>query len=83
MSDYCMQAKEQLNSFLDKELAEPDADVVRQHLQACEPCMDDFEVQLAIRDLLRRCCCSQRAPETLRMRVVTQITYSRSWYWEI
>lgn len=82
MSDYCGHVKQQLNQFLDKELEESDADDIRRHLQACEPCMDDFEVALAIRHLLRRCC-NQPAPETLRRRVVTQITYSRSWCWEI
>lgn len=80
--DYCMHVKTKLNEFLDRELVEADADDIRRHLHACEPCMDDFEVKLALRDLLRRCC-SQRAPEALRVRVVTQISYSRSWYWEI
>ncbi|WP_028708334.1 mycothiol system anti-sigma-R factor [Propionicicella superfundia] len=84
MSDLpCDEVKRSLNAFLDGEVEAADADVIRAHVAACEPCMDDLEVRAALRRILQRCCCAVRAPETLRARVVTQITVSRSWYWQI
>jgi anti-sigma factor (TIGR02949 family) len=84
MSEYpCEVVRRNLNAFLDGEVEDADADVIREHLAACEPCMDDVEVRVALRRMLKRCCCSTRAPDTLRARVVTQITVSRAWYWQI
>lgn len=80
---HCDAVLEALNAFIDGELDESDADEIRVHLAACELCMDDLDVRAAIRTVLQRCCCETRAPETLRMRVVTQITVARSVHWQI
>lgn len=80
---HCGRVLESVNAFLDGEIDEADADAIRAHLVACEPCMDDVEVTEAVRKMLQRCCCATRAPEGLRTRVVTQITVSRSWHWQI
>lgn len=69
----CALALARLYEFLDHELADADADSIRAHLDACEPCLDAYGVEEHIRSLVRRCCTSQRAPEHLRVRV-TQVT---------
>lgn len=69
----CSAALERLYQFLDNELDAADADTIRAHLEACEPCLDRFGVEEHIRALVKRCCTASRAPETLRVRV-TQVT---------
>ncbi len=69
----CAAALARLYEFLDHELCEADADTIRAHLEACEPCVDRFDTEEQVRALVKRCCTSARAPETLRVRV-TQVT---------
>jgi anti-sigma factor (TIGR02949 family) len=69
----CERALSRLYEFLDHELADADADQIRAHLDACEPCLDAFGVEEAMRAVVRRCCSAARAPEGLRVRV-TRIT---------
>lgn len=69
----CALALQRLYEFLDHELADADADAIRAHLDACEPCFDAYGVEEHIRSLVKRCCTEPRAPESLRFRV-TEIT---------
>ncbi|MFT4216113.1 MAG: mycothiol system anti-sigma-R factor [Micropruina sp.] len=72
-TDDCAAALTRLYEFFDNELCEADADTIRAHLAACEPCLDRFGTEEHVRALVKRCCTSARAPETLRVRV-TQVT---------
>ncbi len=58
----CSAALARLYEFLDNELADADADTIRAHLAACEPCLDRFDTEEHIRALVKRCCTSARAP---------------------
>lgn len=69
----CLNAIQRLYEFLDHELDEADADAIRAHLDACEPCFDAFGVEEALRAIVKRSCAA-KAPDTLRMRVVTHIS---------
>ena len=70
----CSAALDRLYRFLDNELDDADADTIRAHLEACEPCLDRFGVEEHIRAMVRRCCTASRAPDTLRVRVTQVIT---------
>lgn len=70
----CDHILEQLYAFHDRELTEAEADEIREHLLACEPCLDRYDVEQALRVLIRRCCSGQAAPESLRLRIRTTIT---------
>jgi anti-sigma factor (TIGR02949 family) len=73
----CSEVLEQVYAFHDHELTEEEADHIRQHLMACEPCLDRFEVEDALRTLIRKCCNSEAiASDQLRLRV--QTTYSET-----
>jgi anti-sigma factor (TIGR02949 family) len=72
----CTDVLRSLYAFHDNELSVAEADEIRQHLMACEPCLDHFQVEDALRVLIRRCCADEKAPEGLRMRV--RATYSRT-----
>ena len=49
-------------------------DAIREHLADCEPCLDQFDVEQAVKALVHRCCGNDRAPETLRAKVMLQMT---------
>jgi anti-sigma factor (TIGR02949 family) len=72
----CTSVLRSLYAFHDNELSAAEADEIRQHLMACEPCLDHFQVEDALRVLIRRCCADERAPEGLRLRM--RATYSRT-----
>ena len=69
--DQCQLAMRNVHAFLHGELPEANADEIRQHLMACESCMDNFDAEEFIGALLRRCHGPATAPATLRMRVST------------
>ena len=72
----CTAVLRSLYAFHDNELSVAEADEIRQHLMACEPCLDHFQVEDALRVLIRRCCADERAPERLRLRM--RATYSHT-----
>ncbi len=72
--DDCAKALARLYEFLDHELDSADADEVRAHLEACEPCMDTFDAEMALKRLLQRGCRADAAPEHVRIRVMSVFT---------
>ena len=73
----CEQALERMYEFLDNELDTASGDAIRHHLSACEPCLDRFDVEQALRTLLRRHCGGDVAPTHLRQKIVSQLTVIR------
>ncbi len=67
--DECVRALEAVHAFLHGELSEDDADLVRHHLHACERCMESFEIESTITEMVRRSHAPTRAPESFRARM--------------
>lgn len=72
----CEEVLASVYAFHDHELSEAEADRIREHLMACEPCLDRFDVEEAMRLLVKRCCSQERAPEELRIRIRSQLFIS-------
>ena len=72
----CTEALSRLFEFLDSEVAEADADRIRQHLADCEPCLSEFDVEHQLKRLVRRSC-SEVAPVQLHVRIRQQLTVLR------
>jgi len=71
----CSDVLEHLYAFHDHELTEAEADHIREHLMACEPCLDSFQGEEALRALVRKCCNTEAvASAKLRLRVQATIT---------
>jgi len=70
----CTSVIQQVYAFHDHELSAEEADEIREHLMACEPCLDRFQVEEAMRLLIRRCCREDLAPEGLRVRIQASYT---------
>jgi len=70
----CAAVLAKLAQFLDGECAEAEADEIRGHLDACDRCVEDADVALALKALVQRRCRAAAAPQTLRASILT--TYS-------
>jgi len=70
----CSKVLDQMFEYLDGELGEPDLHLVQEHLDECAPCMSEHDVDKVVKALIRRSCGGEVAPETLRNKIVVQIT---------
>lgn len=67
--DECVRALESVHAFLHNELLEADADMIRHHLHACERCMENFEIESTITEMIQRSHATTRAPAGLGARI--------------
>lgn len=68
----CADFLEQIIYFLDNELDEADREAVRHHLDECSPCLQKYDLERTVKQVVARSC-SEPAPEGLRDRVLFQI----------
>ncbi len=73
MSAECDGVLERVYAVLDGEVSQAEVAAIHEHLEACAPCLEEYEVQAALKALVRRCCVEQ-APAQLRARIVESIT---------
>lgn len=69
--DECVQALARVHSFLHNELLEADADAIRVHLHACERCMENFEIESTITEMIQRSQPVVTAPVSLAARITS------------
>jgi mycothiol system anti-sigma-R factor len=60
--------------YLDGEMGEVDCEKIRQHLEDCQPCLKEYDLDQALKALIRRSCRCETAPETLRTQIMARIT---------
>ncbi|WP_313566270.1 mycothiol system anti-sigma-R factor [Mobilicoccus sp.] len=70
----CSEFRLRVFEYIDAEMDEGDCDRIKAHLDACSPCMTEYERDLVLKALVRRSCACQPAPRTLRMQIMAQIT---------
>ena len=68
----CADFLEPIVYFLDNELDEADCSAVRLHLDACNPCLEKYDLQRTVKAVVARSC-SEAAPQELRERVMFRI----------
>ena len=73
----CEHVLARVYEFLDHEVDTATGDEIRAHLTECEPCLDRFDVEQAVKSLVRRCCGNDKAPERLRVSIMTSISVTR------
>lgn len=69
--DECVRALESVHAFLHNELLEADADMIRHHLHACERCMENFEIETTITEMIQRSEVPAAAPGSLTARITS------------
>ncbi|SDU90142.1 mycothiol system anti-sigma-R factor [Microlunatus sagamiharensis] len=73
----CDHVLARVHEFLDHEVDTATGDEIRAHLTECEPCLDRFDVEQAVKSLVKRCCGGDKAPDRLRVSIMSSITVTR------
>ena len=73
ISEMCSFVMERINTFLDMELDEDTANSMREHLSACETCVDEVSVWQALRTAIKNAHMPQRCSSDLVERVTAKI----------
>ena len=73
--NHCMKA---LYPYLDRELSDEDIAQVREHLELCGGCLDQFQFEESVQRLVRVRCQEQQAPEGLRAKIEARWTLERT-----
>jgi mycothiol system anti-sigma-R factor len=73
----CEHMLERVYQFLDHELDTASSDEIREHLAQCEPCLDRYDVEQAVKTLVNRSCGGDKAPSELRVKVLTRLSVAR------
>jgi mycothiol system anti-sigma-R factor len=60
--------------YLDGEADEQLGERIREHLDACAPCLKQYGLEQDVRRLVLRCCGNEQAPPSLRERIRVRIT---------
>ena len=72
----CDEAVGRLWEYVDSELGELDHQRVEAHLVECAPCLEEEQIEVVLKQLVRRCC-QEEAPATLRLRITETLTVLR------
>ena len=73
----CREVLDRVFEYLDNEMGELDCAKIKQHLEECGPCLQEYDLDQALKALIRRSCACESAPDELRTRVLTRITQVR------
>ncbi|SDQ07846.1 mycothiol system anti-sigma-R factor [Quadrisphaera sp. DSM 44207] len=73
----CREVLDRVYEYVDGELGPHDLDLIRVHLAECAPCLRQYDLEALVKQLVRRSCQEDRAPEALRLRIVARISEVR------
>jgi mycothiol system anti-sigma-R factor len=73
----CREVLDRVYEYLDGEMDSLNTDRFRQHLDECGPCLRQYDLDVALKALLRRSCACEQAPQELRARIMVRITEVR------
>lgn len=68
---------EMLQFILDGEATNEQRDYFKSHMDHCMPCFKSYELDMAIKELLKTKCCGGEAPTDLVIQIKSQIAQSR------
>jgi len=73
----CEHVLERVYEFIDNELDTASGDAIRRHLSDCEPCLDKFDVEQAVKKLIAQRCGGDIAPAGLREKVLGRLAAAK------
>ena len=74
---HCGEVLQRVYELLDGEMSVSDVQRLRRHIDECTPCLSEYNLDAALKALIRRSCGCEEAPTELRLRILTQITEVR------
>ena len=69
----CSEVLDRVYSYLDAELDDLDYAKIRQHLDECGPCLREFGLEEAVKQLVHKHCGHDTVPTGLRAKVLIRI----------
>ncbi len=70
----CSEALLRVYEYLDGELGPDDCAKIQAHLDECGPCLKEYDLDTTLKSLIKRSCESERAPEALRLTIMSRIS---------
>ncbi|ETK31984.1 mycothiol system anti-sigma-R factor [Microbispora sp. ATCC PTA-5024] len=74
----CSEVLDRVYTYLDGELDSGRCAEIRQHLDECGPCLEEYGLEEAVKRLVAKHCGCDPMPEDLRARVLTRIEQVRA-----
>lgn len=68
----CEKALQNLYLFLDHEIDNASCDEIQAHIDSCQECLTEYDLERIVKQLVSRSC-SETAPEPLRQKVLFSI----------
>ncbi len=73
----CSEALLRLYEYLDGEMNAEDCRKIQAHLDDCGPCLKQYNLDQALKAVIKRSCACEEAPLELRTTILTRITMIR------
>ncbi|GAA4284053.1 hypothetical protein GCM10022261_15840 [Brevibacterium daeguense] len=64
--------------YLDGELSAAEIEIIREHLETCSDCREEYAVEALLKELVRRSCGKDTAPEGLKERIRARIVMEQT-----
>ncbi|MBE2999882.1 mycothiol system anti-sigma-R factor [Nocardiopsis sp. HNM0947] len=74
----CSEVLDNLYTYIDGELEAGNYDVVREHLDGCSPCLEEYGLEEAVKKLVAKHCGCDPVPLDLRDKVLTRLARARN-----
>jgi mycothiol system anti-sigma-R factor len=73
----CSETLHRVYEYLDGEMTPDDTHKIAQHLDECAPCLQQYNLDQALKALVKRSCACEEAPVALRTQIMARITTIR------
>ncbi|TQN30516.1 mycothiol system anti-sigma-R factor [Haloactinospora alba] len=74
----CSEVLAKVYSYIDGELEEENCEDIRQHLDECAPCLEEYGLEEAVKNLVAKHCGCDPVPEGLRSKVLHRLEAARA-----
>lgn len=74
----CSEVLDHLYEYLDREMSDGDCTKFEEHFGECNPCLEKYGLEQAVKKLVKRCCGQDDVPGDLRSKVLTRIEMIRA-----
>ena len=73
----CSEVLHRVYEYLDGEMTHNDTVKIKHHLDECGPCLQEYDLDQALKALVKRSCACEEAPVELRTQIMARITTIR------
>ena len=73
----CSEVLHRVYEYLDGEMTPDDTVKIKHHLDECGPCLQEYDLDQALKALVKRSCACEEAPVELRTQIMARITTLR------